>query len=387
MANISLEYSIQRDILTNILQLLLHNESVTTLWMPKAGRSYNTSNLCNKVSLNEYLQADQIDKLAFVYVDQGLNKDYFDRQLEEGLAKHSKQPGITEKIREITQTKQLIFVVSHFNFINVDVLQFLLSLSLTNQSKTCFLFLSYCSDFFEYQDTADGYSQIFHNLVYVPYLSKEDSLLGLDIWSKHYNKSISQDEKEQIYSFAGGNVFLLRNLVRSYTPDIALENIFALEHIKAVLNNLWERFSVEERGIIHILKARNSKQEPLNITQGQNQALDYFKKCNFIDNTGNIIGEWVNYHNTSLNEIKLDDVSLSTVLTTKESKLLELLTENRGKVVDREMISNKLMGDEKDEYSNWAIDQQISRLRKTLAKHGMPEGIIKTKKGQGYFIE
>lgn len=39
-----------------------------------------------------------------------------------------------------------------------------------------------------------------------------------------------------------------------------------------------------------------------------------------------------------------------------------------------------------DDYSDWAIDQFISRFRKKLKQIGVSSGILKTVKGKGYSL-
>lgn len=70
-------------------------------------------------------------------------------------------------------------------------------------------------------------------------------------------------------------------------------------------------------------------------------------------------------------------------LTKQEFKLLSLLFEKKGTIVDRDEIATLLNPDSKGAgVSNEAIDQLISRLRKTIG-----ENKINTKHGVGYFIE
>jgi two-component system OmpR family response regulator len=68
-------------------------------------------------------------------------------------------------------------------------------------------------------------------------------------------------------------------------------------------------------------------------------------------------------------------------LTAKEYAILELLAMNRGKLVTRTMIYDKVYGDQDDTLSN-IVDVYISTLRKKLGV----ESLIETRRGEGYII-
>ncbi len=71
-------------------------------------------------------------------------------------------------------------------------------------------------------------------------------------------------------------------------------------------------------------------------------------------------------------------------LTRNEFRILQILMENRGKVVTREAVMTRLW--ESDSYvDDNTLTVNINRLRKKLGEAGL-EGMIVTKKGTGYFI-
>jgi len=74
-----------------------------------------------------------------------------------------------------------------------------------------------------------------------------------------------------------------------------------------------------------------------------------------------------------------------TELTKNEFKILNLLMENRGKMVTRDAIMEHLWEDEEFIDDN-TLSVNIARIRKKLKDIGI-SNIIKTKKGVGYLIE
>ncbi|MDE7289011.1 MAG: winged helix-turn-helix domain-containing protein, partial [Oscillospiraceae bacterium] len=72
-------------------------------------------------------------------------------------------------------------------------------------------------------------------------------------------------------------------------------------------------------------------------------------------------------------------------LTKNEYRILQLLMENKGRIVSRESLMNRLW--ETDSYVDEnTLTVNVTRLRKKLEKSGL-ENFIATKVGMGYIIE
>lgn len=86
-------------------------------------------------------------------------------------------------------------------------------------------------------------------------------------------------------------------------------------------------------------------------------------------------------------KLTMGDMDLSKKLTGKEHRLLILLYENKLKTVSRDLISECLWSSESlENYSDWAIDKTVSRLRAKLTKLGFYYRIL-TKKKHGFQLE
>lgn len=72
-------------------------------------------------------------------------------------------------------------------------------------------------------------------------------------------------------------------------------------------------------------------------------------------------------------------------LSKNENKILTVLLENKGQVVSREKLMNKLWETDSFVDEN-TLSVNVARLRKTLSSIGIDD-LIKTKKGIGYIIE
>jgi DNA-binding response OmpR family regulator len=74
----------------------------------------------------------------------------------------------------------------------------------------------------------------------------------------------------------------------------------------------------------------------------------------------------------------------STELTKNEMRILQLLMENRGRIAGRDEIMNALWQTDAFVDDN-TLTVNINRLRRKLATIGA-EGLIKTRRGQGYLL-
>lgn len=72
-------------------------------------------------------------------------------------------------------------------------------------------------------------------------------------------------------------------------------------------------------------------------------------------------------------------------LTKNENRILQVLLENRGRVVSRQTLMNRLWESDAFVDEN-TLTVNVARLRKKLDGLGA-KGVIKTKKGEGYFLE
>ncbi|MCA9374720.1 winged helix-turn-helix transcriptional regulator, partial [Candidatus Dojkabacteria bacterium] len=75
-------------------------------------------------------------------------------------------------------------------------------------------------------------------------------------------------------------------------------------------------------------------------------------------------------------------------LSQRELHILKYFIRNANKVISREEIAQLIWGKlSADKYSDWAIDQSISRLRKKLGDNAYESAFIKTVKGRGFRYE
>ncbi|WP_300382198.1 response regulator transcription factor [Clostridium sp.] len=124
-----------------------------------------------------------------------------------------------------------------------------------------------------------------------------------------------------------------------------------------------------------------SKPFDLNVLTAKVQALlrrtyDFSGQSNLIEHKGAIL-------NTSDSTLTYDGKKIE--LSKNDNKILQILLENKGKTVSRDVIMTRLW--ETDSYiDDNTLTVNITRLRKKLQDVGLPN-FITTKKGIGYLVE
>lgn len=87
-------------------------------------------------------------------------------------------------------------------------------------------------------------------------------------------------------------------------------------------------------------------------------------------------------------EVYLDDEKLNEDFSEREYHLLEYMAGKRGQICTRDELAKVIWKDDATEkYSDWGLDQSISRLRKKLGDSGYNPKYIKTLRGRGFRLE
>lgn len=87
----------------------------------------------------------------------------------------------------------------------------------------------------------------------------------------------------------------------------------------------------------------------------------------------------------NLSDASVDIGGNNIELTKNEYRILQILLENTGKIVSRDMLMQKLWDSENFIDDN-TLTVNINRLRKKLSENGVSD-FVRTKKGMGYIIE
>lgn len=172
---------------------------------------------------------------------------------------------------------------------------------------------------------------------------------------KEFNKKIPDDKVAEISKFTGGILSLTKELIRSYPDDSILDIKF-----KIIWNLLPKQYQ-------KVFTSKNIDEKSKNeMSKLRILDLNIFKTKQLIlqKNPLKFIGE---------------------VLEDKYLSIFKILINSKNRVVSRDQIAKVIWGSKyEDCYSDWTIDQTISRFRKRVEKLGISRGTLETIKGKGY---
>lgn len=234
------------------------------------------------------------------------------------------------------------------------------------------------------------------------YLSlKDDSILNFRInqLEELSGETLSTEVKEQVLEATGGFGRLLKNCVQVLlkNEDLPKANglaAFLLNHpqVQTVLYDIWEALTPSEQDFLlagnyqisdmdypYLQKVGLLKDSSITIPLFEMYMNNSLKERDRKDELSPII------FNSQSNEIRKGEDVISDRLTSLEYRLLRYLLNQKGVVVDREMIISSVWSDAASTagVTDQALDQLIFRLRKKVEDDPYSPKHIQTVKGRG----
>ena len=374
-----------------ILELLFRGESVTSLWIPGIGRTWLAYELQSKAKLLAQDPDKRLEKMLFLHLDLSLSEPYFSRQLEEILEMYSTKIGIRNKLKDLLdQGNQVVFILDNFHFNNPELLKYLYSFRQVDANQITFLILALESDFYPETEKRERDTLMSHNIVLAKYFTKLESDAWFEMVGKNHEVSLSKKEKTKAYEYCAGIAAFMIVIIKSMAKGISFREAFESKEMQKITQTFWEHFSQRERYVMKTI-AVTGKLPPYT------KEIKYLKEHRMLDEDNQIKGEWIEKIISKKQKIIIelkgeniiwDNIYLNEKFTEKELKVLFLLLKKNGKIVDRDEVADQIWGEDSvNKYSDWAIDQLFSRLRKKLEVLAIGGEVIKTVKGRGFRME
>lgn len=393
-----------------ILPPLLRGENVTIYWTPHGGMRTQMTFLIKNASsfgfsklgkyqifyLNPAEFAGESAEAYFLYMLYCTNlQNYKEDERKSAFF------CLKEKITKITEEGfQLIFILGDIDQINLPIKFFdnLYSFWQINKRKIHFIFCLTKNS--SNENLLTGYSQLAElmtqNKVYLGIFKEEDAIFTIKRLSKKYG-FINKIKDHELITLAGGHPTLLRTCLRilnkSAVTNTSIKNIENQWEIRTILEDLWNSLLEEEKKSLSLIASGPNSQSF--------QISDYLLRMGIVNSHNgkylifsSLFNSFIKKQkirkqtlgiNKETGEILVDDFPTKEKITLKEYRLLSAFLENPNKVFSRDEIAEVLWVSEVDnKYSEWAIDQNISLLRKKLEKLGVSPSAVQTIKSRGY---
>jgi len=226
-----------------------------------------------------------------------------------------------------------------------------------------------------------------NNYIKIKFFNKSESIEFIQKKFLELKLKIDYIIIKKIYNFSGGNFSIILKCSRLYKKHKNLNKVVKSEELLKYLRLLWSRFSTNEQNFIKS-----------NIITGEfppNQEMfNYLKDHNLIINK-KLKGDWFkiifNFEKQEKieftiknNAMFLGEISIEEYFSKNEFKIIKNILENPDFFIKKEQIYQILWGTNyKNKYSDWAIDQTVSRIRKKLGILGVSGKVLKTLKKKG----
>ena len=255
---------------------------------------------------------------------------------------------------------------------------------------------------------------ILQNVVYVPLLSSADIDFKIDYFSKQLSYSFSVEEKKMLVQICGGHPYLLKSCTRlialmkeTKSDDLEelKETLITHYEPRSACQKMFNLLSEKEKDFLgKVIEESYTNKLPAEAEILVKLGLIKQNESGFWEPFGELFKSVVeqnqgksgpqNQSTSSLIEglvfdeqsgaIYVGSTNVEEKFTRQEYEILRFFLKDPSKLRTREEIGEAMWGKESyDKYSDWAIDQIMSKIRKKLQILGANK-VLATVRGRGY---
>lgn len=248
-----------------------------------------------------------------------------------------------------------------------------------------------------YSHSYTSYTTLYQNINIFPLFQRHDTEEFIIQMEERFNVSYPMAVKNKILRQCGGHLWLIKQACRHFAQTKKIEQLFTNDGMRLRLNTLFDELTPEEKKVLYKI-AFEQNIESLE----ENQILEYFLKIRLVNKvhstyriTVPVIHEFIINQPFKKIKVTINDQKRITVngiiadnlFSKKEKRLLTYFLQNKNILVSREQIALASWGRENEHnYTDWALDQSIKRLRKKISQLGLNPKLIQTIKNQGFIF-
>ncbi len=389
---------------TKWLEYLRLGENVSVVFFPQTDRLRRVNQLFEDKKLLEHVLGKQ-DKYVFQIIDLNINfvedkedfQEHISRQLR--TLRLSLEPTSFDAWMDFFQKNKIRLVL-----VLMDAERYLTPVSrqvfehifyITNKYSPTVTALSV----FEQDITHPSFAQlhakardVLENAIYYPLYSTDDTLAFIRYLEEKWSVRLPKGMDKAIVSAGGGHFWLIKEAVREFvsTGSWSADS----EGMKSRLSTIYQYLLPSEQSLL----AKSDKGNK-SLTSEEEHSLAYLQRMRVYDANGRILtrllGDYARKQSESHGvllvkegRIYLNDVPVDRMFSKKEYRVLKGLLESANEVVSRDRIAGWVWPTKtQEQYSDWAIDQTIARLRKRFADLNLASDTIRSIRGKGYQLD
>jgi len=230
-----------------------------------------------------------------------------------------------------------------------------------------------------------SYQYLLQNIYFYPKYQKYDLKQFLFYLENKFKTNLSINIKNLILKECGSNLWLIKEAVRHYSKNKDLRDLFNHEEMTFRLKAIYSELEEKEKQVL-----KKAARQESNFTDEEKSTIEYLNRTNYLSPLLNkfIIQQLTEGNILSLDKDKkiiLNSISVDSFFSRSERKGLRYLLTFPNKLVIRNELA-KALWNEIDNYTDWALDQFIRRLRNKFVKLGLSKNILETRRNQGYIF-
>lgn len=391
------------DLTGKILRIVRYQESGTVIFCPKSDRLRRINQiLADKEILKKNLP--RFAKTKFILLNPDVVSFDDEEELKDFILEtvgESITGDLKTVVRKLSERFDLVFFVINAETLFLerkkDYLAVLALLQVFNPTISVILFCEVDVCHPDFINLLDRYTVFCQNSVLAPLYGKADADCFFDYLSEKWGMTVELSKRKSIFDNCRF-YWLIKEAVRFLRddPKADLEQIFSAETMQLKVKIVYESFLESEKSVLKAIAANQSIIDPKAVhswkfllkmgvieeDKGKSRIAvpilqAYIESC--LRENRILVGKG--------REIFVNGLDISRFFSKKEQKALTLLITKEGCLVNRDEMAKGIWGQEYlDYYSDWSLDQTISRLRKKLAKIGLVPKKLRTIKKQGYIF-
>lgn len=298
---------------------------------------------------------------------------------------------------KIDQTKKNhVILVSNADYLIAkyhEILGYINSYAINNVNTSFLFFFEKNITLPEIYKKIDSFPVLLQNIITNPPYSSPDIDNFIKFKERSFNVKIPPELVKKIKYLCGNRLGLITQAIRYYSLTRDDKNIFDHDEINLKVKLIWDEFENSEKKLLKkIIK------KEYDFTSEDKDIINHFLKTRTLEESKKKIYKLTIPLLTRLVEktmvkkavilvsfdkkIVINEVVVDEFFSRRERKLIRHLVSQKNKTVKREAVGGFLWGNE--DYTDWALDQAIRRLRNKFFKLGIPKNIIETKKNNGF---
>lgn len=386
------------------LDYLRLGENASVIFFPQTDRLRRLNQLFEDKELLEHALGKK-DKYVFQIIDLNINFVEDNRDFQEHVSRQLRT------LRLSLEPASFESWMDYFRKNNIRLVLVLLDAEryLTPVSRQVFEYIFYVTSkfsptvtalsVFEQDITHPSFAplhakarDVLENVLYYPLYSMDDTLAFIRYLEEKWSVRLPKGMDKAIVTAGGGHFWLIKEAVREYVSSGSWSA--DSEGMISRLSTIYQYLLPSEQSLL----AKSAKGNRV-LTAEEEHSLIYLQHMRVYDSNGRILtrllGEYAKKRSESKGnliikdgKIYLNDVPIDKMFSKKEHRVLKGLLESAKEVISRDRIAGWVWPTKtQEQYSDWAIDQTIARLRKRLSDLNLSPDVIKSVRGKGYLLK